>query len=445
MSTVKQFGSWLIALTMLAASCAKKNDAAKTNPPPPPPSGDATHLVLDSAFKNYLQANICPDAFDKNGLLDITNAEVTGFTGTMTIDSTHKIQSLAGISHFTKMTKLIIQNSLVDSLSLPTTMAIDTLRLLANPELQYVNVAGCTNMRYIRFYNIPVKTLDFSNLPALNYIAGLTCGRLISMKVDNDANLQHIVCTGLTALPTVNTSTCPNLQRLYLDFCYAVTGLDLSGNANLKMLLVTNAGSFKTVNLSHNPALTMVQFDESGVDSLDFSHNPALFSVSMTYTSIRNLSFISNPGIRNLALDGCNLLQTVDLRAQTSFNFYILDHGKLTNNGNIPDADFRELYPDGYGSPTPSAIYAIADSATRKFEGATMDLFGGLRVPQYLDASGLSLTHVLINEACKNNYSLVMARRTGGFVTPVQVTVYAADMTTITCNDYNPELETCNQ
>ena len=442
----KLLGILVTGVILLAVSCSKSSSSPNNNTAPKPPPADATHIYLrDTAFKNYLQVNVCPDAFDKNGRLDVTNAEVTGFTGTMTIDSTHKIQSLTGIAYFTKMSKLIIQNSMVDSLSLPTTMAIDTLRLLANADLQYVNVQGCTNMRYIRFYNIPVTSLDLSNLPALNTISGLSSGRLATLKVDNDGNLQHILCQGLSALTTVNTGTCPNLQRLFLDYCYGINGLSLANNTLLKTLVVTNATSFKTVDLSGNPALTTVQFDESTVDTLDFSHNPALFGVSMTYTSIRNLSFLSNLNLRVLSLDGCVFLKTVDLRAQTNFSYYYADFSKINNGYKISDADLLELYPDGFASPTQTDVCTIFGTPQRKFEGAAMDLFGGLRVPQYLDASGLSLSSIKINDACKNNYSLVMARRTGGFVPQPVVTVYAADMTTITCADYSPELETCNQ
>src|SRR5579864_1140554 len=128
------FGILFTGVVILAVSCSKSGSSPNNNTPKPPPA-DATHIYLrDTAFKDYLQANVCPDAFDKNGRLDINNAEVTGFTGTMTIDSTYKIQSLNGIAYFTKMSKLIIQNSMVDSLSLPTTMAIDTLRLLVNAD-----------------------------------------------------------------------------------------------------------------------------------------------------------------------------------------------------------------------------------------------------------------------------------------------------------------------
>jgi len=440
------FGGLFIAGMTLAVSCSKKGGSDNNNnPPPKPPAGDATHIYLqDTAFKDYLQANICPDAFDKNGRLDINNSEVTGFTGTMTIDSTYKIQSLTGIAYFTKMSKLIIQSSMVDSLSLPTTMAIDTLRLLANADLQYVNVQGCTNMRYIRFYNIPVTSLDLSNLPVLNTISGLSSGRITTLKVDNDGNLQHLLCFGLTTLTTVNTATCPKLQRLFLDYCYGINGLNVAGNTQLKALIVTNATSFKNVDLSANPALTSIQFDESGVDTLDVSHNPALFAVSMTYTPIRNLSFLSNLNLRIAALDGCGFLKTVDLRAQTNFTYYFADYGKISNGGTISDADLLELYPDGTASPTQTDICTIVNSPQRKIEGASMDLFGGLRVPQYLDASALSLSSIKINDACKNNYSLVMARRTGGLVSQPVVTVYAADETTVTCADYNPELEICN-
>jgi hypothetical protein len=440
------FGGLVIAVLSLAISCSKSNSSNSNTHSGPLPA-DATHVYLqDTAFKNYLQAKICPDAFDKNGRLDITNPEVTGFSGTMVIDSsTYKIHSVNGIGYFSKLNKLIVQNSLVDSLSLSTSMAIDTLRLLSNPDLQYVSVPGCSNMRYIRFSYIPVTSIDLSNLAAINTISGISCGRLSSLKVDNDANLQHLLCSGLTALPTVNTSTCPNLQRLFLEYGYAVTGIDVTKNPKLYWLVTTYAGAMKRVDLSNNPALTMVSFEQCGIDSIDFRHNPALFSVAMPYApALKSVNITANPNLRNLALDGCSLLTTVDLRAQTSFNFYLLDMNKLNPGYKIPDADMYELYPAGFMSPTPSAIYSLADSATRVVNGATMNLYGGLRLPQFLDVSGLGLTHILVRDAVKNNICLVMARATDGFVPPAVVTVYADDQTTVTCADYSPEKESCN-
>jgi hypothetical protein len=439
-------GGLLIAVVSLAISCSKSSGGNNNGGSKPPPA-DATHIYLyDTAFRNYLQANICPDAFDVNGRLDITNAEVTGFNGTMTIDSLkYKIHSVDGIGYFTKMSKLIIQNSLVDSLNLPTTMAVDTIRLLSNPDMQMINVSGCSNMRYIRFSYIPAMSLDLSNLAALNTISGLSSGRLATLKVDNDANLQHILCYGLGALTGLNTSTCPNLQRLFLEVCYDITSLDLSKNPKLFWLATTYATGLKKVDLSNNPALAMVSFEQSGLDSVDFSHNPALFSVGLFYMpALKKLNVSANPKLCNLGLDGCGLLTTVDLRSQTSFTFYQLDFTKLNPGSTISNADMYELYPNGLISPTPSALYSLADSPTRKSEGATMNLYGGLRLPTYLDGNGLSLTNVWVSDAIKNNYSLLMSRQTGGFVPQPVVTVYAADKTTITCADYSPENETCN-
>jgi hypothetical protein len=440
-------GALLATVVSLAISCSKSSGGNNNNTGSKPPPSDATHIYLyDTAFRNYLKAKICPDAFDASGRLDITNAEVTGFTGTMTIDSsTYKIQSVVGIAYFTKMTKLIIQNSLVDSLNLPTTMALDTIRLLSNPDMQVISVAGCTNMRYIRFSYIPAMSLDLSNLPELNTISGLSSGRLSTLKVDNDGNLQHILCYGLGALTGVNTATCPNLQRLFLEVCYGITSLDVSKNPKLYWLMTTYATGLKKVDLSSNPALAMVSFEQSGLDSVDFSHNPALFSVGLFFMpALKKLNVSANPKLCQLGLDGCGLLTTVDLRTQTSFNFYQLDFSKLNPGSTISDADMYELYPGGFISPTPSALYSLADSATRKSEGASMNLYGGLRLPMYLDGNGLSLTNVWVNDAIKNNYSLLMSRETGGFVPQPVVTVYAADRTTITCADYSPENETCN-
>lgn len=437
-------GLSLIVVMVLAVSCSK--NGSSNNTPSGPKPADATHIyVQDSAFKAYLQAKVCPDAFDADGRLDVTNEEVTGFTGKMQIDSTLKIQSLNGIAYFTKMSKLILQGTSVDSLDLSGNMAVDTIRLIDNLDLQYVNVKGCNNMRYIRFVNIPVKTMDLANLSALNTISGISCSRLTTLKVDNDGNLQHILCSGLSAVATINTSTCPNLQRVYMEYASALTSLGLKNNSNLKALLVTYATSFKTVDLSGNPLLAVVGFDDSGVDSIDYSHNPQLFSIAMPFTPVRNLNLQGNPKVCVLALDGCNYLKTLDLRAQTHADFWFAQYGTLSKNYTISRADLYELYPDGfYASPVQTTICNQYAAPTRKINGDPSDLFGGIRVPQYLDVSGLSLTSIKVNDAIKNNYSFVMARRTNNLVPPPVVTVYAADQTTVLCNDYSPETGKCN-
>jgi hypothetical protein len=151
---------------------------------------------------------------------------------------------------------------------------------------------------------------------------------------------------------------------------------------------------------------------------------------------------LANPQLRLLWLDGCTQLQTLDLRAQASFDFYFIDHAKFQG---ISEADVLEIYKDGMVSAVQTQLYSVASPATRAgVNGATINLYGGLRVPQYLDASGLSLTQIKINDACKDNYSIVMARRVLGNMTPVLETVFGADKTTVLCADYDPTLYKCN-
>lgn len=436
-------GLSLMLVMGLAISCSKNGSSNNNNTTTGPKPADATHIyVQDSAFKAYLMAKVCPDAFDADGRLDIEHSEVAGFTGKMQIDSALGIESLKGIAYFTKMSKLIIQNTKIDTLDLSTTMAIDTLRLYDNLDMQTVNIKGCTSMRYVRVSNIPVKTLDLSNLPAVNTISAIVCNRLSTLKIDNDANLQHLLCSGLIALTTINTSSCASLQRLMLQYSSGLKSLDLTNNGQLKNLFVTYAPSFKTVDLSGNPLLASAGFDDSGVDTLDLSHNPQLFSLAMPFTPIRNLSLLANPKVCILALDGCNYLKTVDLRAQTTADFYYSP--KMNSDvQKLNAADALEKYPDGYASPVQTTLYNTLGAASRKIEGATADIFGGIRVPQYLDVSGLSLTTIKVSEQLKNNYSFVMARRTANLVPPPVVTVYAADKTAVLCSDYSPETETC--
>jgi hypothetical protein len=444
-----RFLSAIILASLLLVSCSKKS-GGDPNPgtvDPTPHETDKLKFIPDSMFRVYLKANVCPNAFDASGkLIDITNNEVKNFAGTMNIDTftcpRPFVASLKGVEYFTKMKKLIVRNSLADSLNLTATMGLDTLRIVENKDMQYFALSGCTSMRYIRVVDVPTTSLNLSNLPELDYVSLISLKRLDNLKTDNDAKLRDIVTRDLAFLNTLNISTNTELRRLFLDFANRLSSLDVSHNTKLKQLLATFCPSLKRVDLSKNDSLFMVQFDQSGIDSIDFSHNPKLFSVAMLFTPIKNLNMINNPNLQLLWLDGCTQLQTLDLRAQAKFEFYFVDRARLQG---ISDADAFEIYKDGMLSPVQTAVHTVYSAATRAgVNGETINLFGGLRVPQYLDASGLSLTQIKINNACKDNYSIVMARRVFSSMTPVLVTVYAADKTTVLCPDYDPTLFKCN-
>jgi hypothetical protein len=340
------------------------------------------------------------------------------------------------------MKKLILKNSLVDSLNLSKTMEVDSVYILINKDLQYVELGGCTSMRYTRISDIPVVSLNLSNLPELNYINLITLQRLNDLRTDNDAKLQHLMTFGLSSLKTVNVASNPALRRLYLENAYAINAIDVTRNPKLKHIRATYCYSLKTVDFSKNDSLASVTFDDSGIDTLDFSNNPNLYAVTMFRVPIRNLSLLANPKVCVLSLDGCVKLKTLDLRSQKNFDFYYVPTGDL---GGMSQDDMYQVYQDGYFSPVATAQYHAFGQATRKgVNGATADIFAGLRVPQYLDASGLSLTQIKLNKAVKDNYSLVMARRVFGSMTPVLVTVYDDDKTTLLCQDYDPLLFKCN-
>ena len=437
----------LILLTgIFTQSCSKKDGPKPGVVDTDPVETTTLKFIPDSMFRAYLKANVCPNAFDRTGkLIDITNSEVKNFAGTMIIDTINCprpfVSSLRGLEYFQKMTKLMVWSSAIDSLNLTKTMALDTVRLYSNKDLQYVNISGLTNMRYFKATNMPVVSLNLSSLPALEYVTLQFMGRLTDLKLDNDGNLRHLITSSLTGLKTVNTSTNPELRRLFLDYAYALNNLDLAHNPKLRMLMTSYCTNLKSIDLSKNDSLRMVRFDDSDIDSIDFSHNPELISVAMLRTPLRNLNFLANPKLILLYLDGCVQLKTVDLRAQTSFDGYIIDLHKYIN---VPDDVMYETVQDGFVSPVQSDLYPISSPATRVgVNGATVNLFGGLRLPIYQDAGAISLTSVKVNDAIKDNYSLVMSRRVLG-TNPALITVYAADKTTILCNDYDPTAFHCN-
>src|SRR5688572_70607 len=288
MNTMKQISfnlsrlmaAGILLVGMLAQSCSKKNDGPGTGPTDNNPVETETmKLIPDSVFRAYLKANVCPNAFDATGkLIDITNSEVKNFSGTMTIDTINCprpfVSSLKGIEYFGKMKKLMVWSSAIDSLVLTKTMALDTVRLYANKDLQYLDVSGLTNMRFIKAVSMPVVSLNLSNLPALEYATIQGMGRLTDLKIANDGNLRHLITHGLTALKTVNTATNPLLRRIYFEYAYALNSLDVTRNRDLRMLMTSFCTSLKSIDLSKNDSLRNVMFDDSNIDSIDFSRNP---------------------------------------------------------------------------------------------------------------------------------------------------------------------------
>src|SRR4051812_28642660 len=118
-----RFLSTFVLAAGLLASCSKKS-GIDSNPNPVDPNPHETDIlkyIPDSMFRVYLKANVCPNAFDPTGkLIDISNAEVKNFNGTIQIDTVTCprpfVSSLQGVQYFTKMKKLIVQDSPVDSL-----------------------------------------------------------------------------------------------------------------------------------------------------------------------------------------------------------------------------------------------------------------------------------------------------------------------------------------
>src|SRR6187402_2427236 len=129
--------AFILIASLLVQSCSKKMDNGSGTTPVPPIENPNMRLIPDSMFRVYLKANVCPNAFDATGkLIDITHSEVKNFSGTMKIDTftcpRPFVSSLKGVEYFNKMKKLILQNSLVDTLNLSAAMELDTIKLLIN-------------------------------------------------------------------------------------------------------------------------------------------------------------------------------------------------------------------------------------------------------------------------------------------------------------------------
>ena len=76
----------LLVAMLILQSCSKKMDVGPGPGDNTPGETETMKLIPDSMFREYLKANVCPNAFDKTGkFIDITSSEVKNFTGTKKI------------------------------------------------------------------------------------------------------------------------------------------------------------------------------------------------------------------------------------------------------------------------------------------------------------------------------------------------------------------------
>ena len=137
----------------------------------------------------------------------------------------------------------------------------------------------------------------------------------------------------------------PNLQRLHVNNCPAITSVDFSGNPRLNILEMNNVG-VRHFDLSANPELLSVSLANNQLENLNFSANPiithlwlpenrlAVLDVSMlsrlqllhcSDNPLKELDLRSNPMLSELKATNCPSLKYIYLHPNASLQHLEVD------------------------------------------------------------------------------------------------------------------------
>ncbi|MFC7348547.1 T9SS type A sorting domain-containing protein [Chryseobacterium zhengzhouense] len=367
----------------------------------------------DVNFKNALLPY-----HDVNGDGQISVSEAQNATAIF-IDTNNNITNLAGIEYYTNLTTLMIKNNPITApVDLSQNTQLQNVRLGFGTAVTSANLTGLTQLKYLNIGLAPNTPLNVLNKPLLEeiIIEGTPSGGLSTIDVSqnpvlkklwiNNNNLTSINVTqnplleelvlqkntnittsiltldvsqnpalkilnigGHTMIPSINVSSNPALERLFLGST-AITSLNLTNNTLLKFLDITNDNFANGINLQNQPLLEEFHASTANLPNLDLSNNSNLQAISIinNYIPTINVSHLS----QLYRFDaGNNLFTSIDLSNNPNLKYVnflknqLMKYINLKNGFNqniiwLSDSDYQ-LMPQlqGICVDNPASTYAI--------------------------------------------------------------------------------------
>lgn len=178
------------------------------------------------------------------------------------------------------------------------------------------------------------------NVEGLQYLTAVeklnlsSCIELLEVDLSALENLNFLQMGFSNNVKTLKLGNKPNLEEMYVMYCYALENLDLDNVPNLQVASMSET-NLANINLSNRKDLTKLTVGSAALESLnidgcdniidlsllgvkkfngfDIAPFQNLENFSMTYSKITSYTTEDNPGLRTLYLDNSDNLLSVDV------------------------------------------------------------------------------------------------------------------------------------
>lgn len=209
------------------------------------------------------------------------------------------------------------------------------LEIRDNPNLESLDVSGCTSLDVLVCYNDALTSLDVSG-SAIKDLGCWDCP-LTSLDLSGCTSLETLACVNIP-LTSLDISDCTSLKTLNCYNTY-IPSLDLSEHPSLDVLwcvlnpLLASIDASACVDLwafscNQNNQLTTVNLSGcTALADIKVSDNPQLATINLSgctaITELSSFDISNNPRLESLNLSGCTALET-------GVSTFVVAHPQLT-------------------------------------------------------------------------------------------------------------------
>lgn len=190
------------------------------------------------------------------------------------------------------LTEARLGGNLFTSVDLSGLTQLEFFELLNSPNLETVDVSGCTSLTGATLISPGLQTVGLSG-----------CSAMVAVNIVSDV-LQSVAIAGCTALQTFRLSSMAEILGVPLN------NLDFSGFGQLEELRFEYV-NVQSVNLSGCTSLWNFSAVSGGLASIDFSGNPNLQIISIMNNPLETLDVSNQPGLINLNVDASTQLKRI--------------------------------------------------------------------------------------------------------------------------------------
>lgn len=301
---------------------------------------DANFVVFDDVNLKKLLIDKYPfiDS-DKDGNISYAEAQkITridfSFAQKEDIKIEQRIEKLGGLQAFTELTHLFLKNQFVkdatpiqnlvklkvlhlggnelSTIDVGNLVRLDSLFLFGNINITSLDLSKNKSLREVFLQNMGIKSLDFSQ-----------CKNLEKAYINNGETLESLTIGSLPKLERLDAvkqkltsivvKDLPSLKEIHLDH-NRINSIILKNLPELNRLNVY-ANNLSSIDLSDLPKLMFFFSQENAsLENLNFEKNPMLFQVILSKTAVTDISFVKNPIVRNIEIENCTKLKTIDFQ-----------------------------------------------------------------------------------------------------------------------------------